>query len=204
MTDPATPSPAALTDAEYAQRIAHLSKLTPEGMLQELLAVLHSDGGHYADEHGLPRAVAEAEMIFHALTEFEHNAREAEAKWFKDGQPSPAPQAESAPAARPVAGMRWREELWELIRQYARRGTDAQMAADAIEINGHLDALAAPVAAQAQGAMTLQDDEITVNLMRLAGLDKHKARECKNIVRKLIERAAACEPLQHLENNDDR
>jgi hypothetical protein len=38
-------------------------------------------------------------------------------------------------------GLRWRDELWELIRQYARRDRDSQRDADAIEIDAHLDAL---------------------------------------------------------------
>jgi hypothetical protein len=47
---------------DYAQRLAHLGTLQPEGILRELLAVIHGDGGHYADEHGLAKAVADAEV----------------------------------------------------------------------------------------------------------------------------------------------
>jgi hypothetical protein len=48
------------------QRIAFLSKLSPEDMLEELLAVIHGDGGHYSDQHGLPKAVADAETKWYA------------------------------------------------------------------------------------------------------------------------------------------
>jgi hypothetical protein len=51
---------------DHEARIAHLSKLEPEDMLEELLAVIHGDGGHYSDEHGLPRAVADAEVKWYA------------------------------------------------------------------------------------------------------------------------------------------
>lgn len=42
-------------------------------------------------------------------------------------------------------------------------------------------------------AMTarIEPDEIAVNLVRLAGLDKHKARECEAIVRQILDHAAA-------------
>lgn len=50
-------------EEERAQRLAFLSKLSPEDLLEELLAIIHRDGGHYADEHGLAKAVADAEVI---------------------------------------------------------------------------------------------------------------------------------------------
>jgi hypothetical protein len=49
-------------------------------------------------------------------------------------------EAISKPKYR-VAGRAWREELWDLIRAYGQRGTDAQRRADELAIDGHLDAL---------------------------------------------------------------
>jgi hypothetical protein len=54
------------TRQEYEQRVAHLGTLTPEGMLRELLAVLHGDGGQHVDGNGLARSVASAEVKHHA------------------------------------------------------------------------------------------------------------------------------------------
>jgi hypothetical protein len=52
-----------LMDAPDLRRLAHLAQLSPEDLLEELLAVIHRDGGHYADEVGLPKAVLEAERL---------------------------------------------------------------------------------------------------------------------------------------------
>ena len=51
---------------DYAQRLVHLNRLHPEDMLEELLAVIHGDGGHYTDEHGLAKSVADAEVKWYA------------------------------------------------------------------------------------------------------------------------------------------
>lgn len=52
---------------QMRERVLHLGKLSPEDMLEELLAVIHGDGGHYSDEHGLAKAVARAEVKWYAL-----------------------------------------------------------------------------------------------------------------------------------------
>ena len=54
-------------------------------------------------------------------------------------------------------------------------------------------AIAAAEAAQAEVAApaAIPDDAITVNLVRLAGLDKHKARECEQIVRQVLAQVSA-------------
>jgi hypothetical protein len=48
-----------------------------------------------------------------------------------------------------------------------------------------------PSPAPAAAVRMPERDEITVNLVRLAGLDKHKARECEEIVRQVLNRGAA-------------
>ncbi len=53
MTTPTTP--------EITGRILFLSSLSHGDKLKELLATIHRDGGHFANEHGLATAVAEAE-----------------------------------------------------------------------------------------------------------------------------------------------
>lgn len=57
--------PFMLATDEHLARIAFLSSLSPEDMLEELLATIHGDGGHYSDEHGLAKATADAEARWH-------------------------------------------------------------------------------------------------------------------------------------------
>lgn len=40
----------------------------PSYLLNELLAVIHGDGGHYQDRHGTPKAVQDAIKKWHAAT----------------------------------------------------------------------------------------------------------------------------------------
>lgn len=69
-------------DIDREQRLDHLKALDPKELLFELLAVIHGDGGHYALDHGLPRAVADAELIYYHLRQIaiegtsRHEARE--------------------------------------------------------------------------------------------------------------------------------
>ena len=51
-------------DEDHEAEVARLAQMDEAGMLGELLAVLHRDGGHYVEEHGLPRAVADAMRNF--------------------------------------------------------------------------------------------------------------------------------------------
>lgn len=52
---------------EHEAQVMHLSECTPEGMLRELLAVIHGDGGHRVMRVGLARATAEAMQRWHGL-----------------------------------------------------------------------------------------------------------------------------------------
>jgi hypothetical protein len=52
--------------AQPGERASFLAKLEPEDMLEELLAVIHGDGGHYSDQHGLAKATADAEALWNA------------------------------------------------------------------------------------------------------------------------------------------
>lgn len=56
-------------EQEHENRIAFLGAMSPEGMLRELLATLHGDGGHYVIEHGLAAAVADAELLHYTKGE---------------------------------------------------------------------------------------------------------------------------------------
>jgi hypothetical protein len=60
-------APTAADAALSVDREKHLSKLSPEDMLEELLAVIHGDGGHYSDAHGLAKAVADAEKKWYGV-----------------------------------------------------------------------------------------------------------------------------------------
>jgi Lar family restriction alleviation protein len=53
---------------DYASRLAFLSTLTAKGQLLELLAVIHGDGGHYTNQHGRAKAVADAEVKWYGKT----------------------------------------------------------------------------------------------------------------------------------------
>jgi hypothetical protein len=57
------------TDDDYRRRVTHLEKLGPSQMLAELLAVIHGDGGQYAEQHGFAKAVADAEVKWCAPVE---------------------------------------------------------------------------------------------------------------------------------------
>ena len=71
----ATPQPQ--VSDEYAQRISHLGKLTPEDMLEELLAVIHRDGGHYVTEHGVAKACVDGEARVLAAYHAQDTVRES-------------------------------------------------------------------------------------------------------------------------------
>lgn len=44
------------------QRLEHLKKQTSDGLLRELLAVIHRDGGHHTEKVGLANSVFDAEQ----------------------------------------------------------------------------------------------------------------------------------------------
>jgi hypothetical protein len=67
------------------ERLAFLSKLAPEDLLEELLATIHGDGGHYSDEHGLAKAVADAEEKWYARSLLESGESAASSAMGDDG-----------------------------------------------------------------------------------------------------------------------
>lgn len=51
----------------------------PEDLLEDLLAVIHRDGGHYADTYGLDKATKDAALIVIELFQYKDRALDAEA-----------------------------------------------------------------------------------------------------------------------------
>jgi hypothetical protein len=100
-----------------------------------------------------------------------------------------SPQAQAQPDALDAI-------LGRVAMRFVDRAGDVHPGIDDAETicaEFHAAMSAALQAARSAPAQPVQiaSDEITVNLMRLAGLDKHKARECEAIVRQILARSAA-------------
>lgn len=48
--------------------------MTPEQMLRDLLAVIHRDGGHYTEEHGLQKSFDDAIQRYYDLLQAKEEA----------------------------------------------------------------------------------------------------------------------------------
>lgn len=55
---------------DYIQRGIYLSSLDTQDLLGELLSTIHSDNGEYIEEHGLVRAVLDAELKWNSARYF--------------------------------------------------------------------------------------------------------------------------------------
>jgi hypothetical protein len=109
--------------------------------------------------------------------------------YLSDTEVTPSQVAEWNRRPAPAAAVRLTEPMVEAAYQvFVAEGWKVGLH----ELRGTLrKAIPAAITLGAAAVRVPERDEITVNLVRLAGLDKHKARECEEIVRQVLSRGAA-------------